>query len=317
MRILHLADLHLGVENYGRFDPSVGLSSRVVDFLGALDCAVERAPEVDLVLIAGDIYKTCSPAPTLQREFARRVRQLSRGAPVVLITGNHDVPNAAERASSVDIFAALEVEGVTVARRPELLRVETRAGAVEIAAQPFVPESRLKAEENYKALSIEESREKMEEFLIRSIQGMVQRRDLSLPGILLIHYTVRGVVLGGYAGRALFMPEVQLPLSVVADSAFDYVACGHIHKHQCLNRGAQPPVVYPGSIERVDFSEEEEEKGFVIADVARGQATWEFIPVPARRFVSLRINADAEDPTEKVLAALEERDLAGAVVRVA
>src|SRR5437870_4023370 len=57
IRVLHLADLHLGVENYGRFDPQRGFSSRVGDFLRALDAAVERAADVDLVVIAGDVYK--------------------------------------------------------------------------------------------------------------------------------------------------------------------------------------------------------------------------------------------------------------------
>jgi exonuclease SbcD len=187
---------------------------------------------------------------------------------------------------------------------------------VQIAAQPFLPESRLKAEEDFKGLTIEESRAKMEEMLCRSIDRMAEQRDLSLPGILLVHYTVRGTVLGGYAGRALLMPEIQLSLSTVTNPAFDYVALGHIHKHQCLNPGQQPPVVYPGSIERVDFSEEEEEKGFVLANVGRGATTWEFVPVPARRFVTLRVDADADDPTEKMLAALSGRDVADAVVRV-
>lgn len=317
MRVLHLADLHLGVENYGRLDPARGMSSRVMDFLRCLDEAVERAAEVDLVLIAGDIYKTCTPPPTIQREFAARVRRMSRRAPVFIITGNHDVPNAAERASSVDIFSALELEGITVARRPGLHAVPTRAGPVEIAALPFIPESRLKAEEAFKGLTIEESRAEMETALCKRIAQLAERRDPSLPGILMMHYTVRGAVLGGYSGnRALLMPEVQLPLHVVADERFDYVALGHIHRHQCVNPGAQPPVVYPGSIERVDFSEEAEGKGLVIAEVARGRASWQFVPVSARRFVTLRVKAEGEDPTEALVAGVTGRDVAGAVVRV-
>jgi exonuclease SbcD len=317
MRVLHMADLHLGVENYGRFDPARGLSSRIGDFLSCLDVAVERAAEVDLVLIAGDIYKTCTPPPTVQREFAARVRRMSRTTPVFIITGNHDVPNASERASSVDIFAALELEGVTVARTPGLKRVETRGGTVEMAALPFLPESRLKADEEFKELTIGESRERMEEMLTRRLQRLASERDPSIPGILLMHYTVRGTVLGGYSGnRALLMPEVQLPRHVVEDERFDYVALGHIHKHQCLNRGGHPPIVYSGSIERVDFSEEDEEKGFVIAEVARGRTTWEFVPVPARRFVTLKVSVEGEEPTEEVVAGVTGRDVADAVVRV-
>src|SRR6266852_5123739 len=102
--------------NYGRPDPLRGLNSRVGDFLRCLDAAVERAGEADLLLIAGDIYKTCHPTPTVQREFADRIKRMVRQCPVFILTGNHDVPNAAERASSVDIFSTLEVPGVAVGR---------------------------------------------------------------------------------------------------------------------------------------------------------------------------------------------------------
>ena len=66
MRILHFADLHIGVENYGRIDSSTGLSTRLMDFLGALDEVVEYSitEKVDLVLLAGDTYKNRDPSQT-------------------------------------------------------------------------------------------------------------------------------------------------------------------------------------------------------------------------------------------------------------
>ena len=72
MRILHFSDLHIGVENYGRPDPATGLSTRLGDFLAALDEVVDCAlnERVDLVLLAGDAYKGRDPSQTHQREFA-------------------------------------------------------------------------------------------------------------------------------------------------------------------------------------------------------------------------------------------------------
>ncbi len=321
IRLLHMADLHLGVENYGRPDPLRGLNSRIADFLRCLDAAVEAASGVDLVVIAGDIYKTCLPTPTVQREFADRVKRLARACPTFILTGNHDVPNAAERASSVDIFSTLEVPGVTVERMWGIHRIETAAGPVQIAAQAFLPESKLKAGEAFKGLSIEETRQKMEQVLCDNIAGMadrIERDSPEIPTILACHYTVRGAQLGGYGGRTLFLQDVQIPLSVVARPAFDYVALGHIHRHQELNLGQQPPVVYPSSIERVDFSEEKEERGFVLAEVSPGHTTWRHVATPSRPFVTIRATLPGEEPTAELLAAVERRagDIPGAIVRV-
>ncbi|MCA9886036.1 MAG: metallophosphoesterase, partial [Anaerolineae bacterium] len=93
MRVLHFADVHIGMENYGRTDAHTGLSSRVVDFLHRMDDMVDYAREhdVDLVIFAGDAFKTRTPSPTFQREFAWRIRDLAELAPVVMLVGNHDL----------------------------------------------------------------------------------------------------------------------------------------------------------------------------------------------------------------------------------
>jgi exonuclease SbcD len=89
----------------------------------------------------------------------------------------------------------------------------------------------------------------------------------------------------------------------------DYVALGHIHKHQDLSKGGQPPIVYPGSIERIDFGEVREKKGFVLADVAKGNTKWQFVTLKTRRFVDLNIEADsAETFMDDILAQLPEPD---------
>src|SRR5918912_1229400 len=129
-KMLHLADIHIGMENYGRTDPATGLNTRLQDYLQrfeeALTYALETEP-VDIVLIAGDIYKNRTPNPTHQREFARRLNRVVRaGIPVLMLTGNHDVPAASGRAHSVEIFDALEIPGVTIASRLRQHTLETR-----------------------------------------------------------------------------------------------------------------------------------------------------------------------------------------------
>ncbi|HTE17893.1 MAG TPA: exonuclease SbcCD subunit D [Armatimonadota bacterium] len=328
IRVLHIGDVHLGVELYGRPDPERGYGSRVGDFLAALERALGYASGADLILFPGDIYKNCDPSPTLQREFALRIRRVARDVPVVIIPGNHDLPQAYGRASSVDIFHVLDVENVEVLRRPEVVSVPTARGEVLIAPLPFMPRSRLLTQEETKGKSIPEVVELMRTKLIDAVEQMAvevtqlrQARGADLPAILMAHYTVQGAVFGGYGKGALLAPDVEMPLGVMKNDVFDYVALAHIHKHQSIPANdftGQPPVVYPGSVERVDFGEEGEDKVVVLAEVARGASTWQAAPLHPRPFLTLRLKADDVDPLESVKAQIEEKRerFRGGVVRL-
>jgi exonuclease SbcD len=106
--------------------------------------------------------------------------------------------------------------------------------------------------------------------------------------------------------------------SLVKDPLLDYVALGHIHKHQDLNPGAYPPVIYSGSIERVDFGEVADEKYFVIAQVVKGKTTWEARKLDGRRFIDKFISVkDRDEMIGKVPAALPSpKQLADAIFRL-
>ena len=113
-----------------------------------------------------------------------------------------------------------------------------------------------------------------------------------------------------------------LLLGNVSIPVFDYVALGHIHRHQVLME--QPPVVYSGSLERFDFGDEGEEKGFYVVNLDVGSkgkhVTYEFHKVNARRFTTVTIDIASEDtdPTAAVLKAITRHRAAieNAVVRV-
>src|SRR5207302_729550 len=122
------------------------LSSRLRDFCDTFDEAIERAirEPVDVVLFAGDAYKTRDPSPTYQREFARRIRRLAdAGIETILLAGNHDLPNAASRASATEIFGVLGLPNVRVSRRVETLRLDTRHGPLQVVTLPWVTRSAL------------------------------------------------------------------------------------------------------------------------------------------------------------------------------
>ena len=124
LRILHFADAHIDMANYGRHDPATGLPMRVLDFLKSLDAIVDAAiaEKVDLVLFAGDAYKDRTPAPTFQREWGKRIMRLSQaGIPTLLLIGNHDLSPSLGRANAIQEFDTLQVPHVRVISRPSLL----------------------------------------------------------------------------------------------------------------------------------------------------------------------------------------------------
>ena len=112
--------------------------------------------------------------------------------------------------------------------------------------------------------------------------------------------------------------DVILPLGLVCNPRFDYVALGHIHRHQDLNLGSHPPVVYPGSIERVDFGEVNEEKGFVIAQIEKGHTTYQWRKLPIRKFIDRSVTlVDELNVNDKIIAAMpSQEELKGAIVRL-
>jgi exonuclease SbcD len=321
VKVVHFSDVHLGVENYGRLDTSTGLFARLTDFLEAIDQIIDTAldQQADLVVFSGDAYKTRDPSPTYQREFARRIRRLSQaGLPTVLVAGNHDVPNAVGRAHTLEIFRTLEVENVYVARSPGVFDIETRHGPVQVGALPWIVRSSLLARDEFKNKSLEEINQALlerVEMVIQGEGGLVTRLKPDVPHILVVHGTVNGAMYGSERSVMLGQ-EMVLPLQLLKDTVWDYVALGHIHRHQALEPQRFPPVVYAGSIERIDFGEEREDKGFVIAEIERGNCSWAFHKLDARPFVTIRVTADGEDPTAQVIAAVERAPTQQAVVRV-
>lgn len=323
MRILHFSDAHIDMANYGRHDPESGLPLRVVDFLKSLDTIVQTAIEeqVDLVLFAGDAYKDRNPAPTFQREWGRRIMQLARAdIPALLLVGNHDLSPALNRAHALDSFVTLEVPRVKVLERPAFLGPDDLFGLpLQVIAIPWVSRSGLIAHLGLSAAEPEKVYAMMEERLTEMIHSWLEEADPALPLILTAHATVQGASYGGER-TVMLGKDLVLPGSLVKDPRFSYVALGHIHKPQDLNEGAQPPVVYPGSIERVDFGEAKEQKYFVVAHVDAARATkveWREL-TGIRPFIDRYVRLeDTEGINRRIQGALPGTEqLEGAIVRL-
>ena len=277
--------------------------------------------DADLVLFSGDAFRTRSPSTTHQREFAHRIRRLSdAGIPVVLLVGNHDVPVMSQRASSIEIFGTLAVPHVTVADAPSVHRIATKRGDVQVLAIPYPVRQRLLSREQFRRMTQDELDTAISEVLIGMVESLAGSLDETRPAVLMGHFSVEGATWG--SERSIMVGrDVALPVSSLIDPRWQYVALGHIHKHQNLNPDGAPPVVYAGSLERVDFGEERQPKGFCWVELEQVEsawrAAWQYVELPARPFVTVRVDVrEAEAPLETIRQTVAPFDLAGAVVRL-
>jgi len=320
--ILHFADAHIDMANYGRRDAVSGLPLRVLDFLKSLDTIVDTAinEKVDLVLFAGDAYKDRNPAPTFQREWGKRIMRLSRvGIPTLLLVGNHDTSPALGRAHTLDPFETLEVPNVLVIDKPSFLHPAELWGLpLQVIAIPWISRSGLIASQELPSSEPEKVDQAIEERLSVIVQNFLTEADPKLPIVLTAHASVQGAVYGGER-TVMLGGDLILPGSLVRDPRLDYVALGHIHKSQDLNENTHPPVIYPGSIERVDFGEAGDDKFFVIAHVERGHTVVEWRKLTGiRPFIDrhLRLKSPEEVTAQLQKALPHAPRLEGAIVRL-
>ncbi len=321
MKILHFADAHIDMANYGRHDPATGLPLRVLDFLKSLDTIVDTAisQKVDMVIFAGDAYKDRSPAPTFQREWGKRIMRLSQAQiPTLLLVGNHDISPAAGRAHAIQEFKTLQVPFVRVIDQPCFLGPDELWNVpIQIIGMPWIPRSGLMA--NTGETNSTEAFSRIEENIGDLVERWIGEADESLPIVLTAHASIEGAKFGGER-LVMLGNDLVLSGSLVKNQKLNYVAMGHIHKPQDVNEGYQPPVIYPGSIERVDFGEAKEDRFFVIADVENGKDTEvEWIELTGvRKFIDRRTvlnsNENVTDALKNALPSVKE--MSEAIVRL-
>jgi exonuclease SbcD len=183
--------------------------------------------------------------------------------------------------------------------------------------------SALLSKEDTKNLDFNQINQRMQQVLTNIIDTQAKKLDPRLPSLLAAHVWVSGARIGSEASMTIGQEHVLLPGNV-ANPAFDYVALGHIHRHQVLSQN--PPVVYAGSLERLDFGDEKDDKGFYLVEIepssetGQRQVSYQFQPVSGRRFVTIKVDIELQDtePTSTVLKAIAEKEsqVADAIVRL-
>ena len=319
INLIHVSDIHFGSgESHGRVNPSTGLNVRFEDFARALRQAVDYTIDkgADVFLFSGDAYKNASPEPVYQKTFASQLKRLSDAKiPVILLPGNHDQILKSSGSHAMSVFESLAVPGLVVIDQPRLLVLETAAGPLQVIAIPHVTRHLLMTHDKYAAMNSTD----IDRVLVRLVGDMLadfyNDLDPTIPTVVTAHMMLDRARAGAEE-ELMAGYTMTFPLELFINDRVDYVALGHVHKFQIL-REHKPSIAYVGSIERVDFSEENEDKGFIHAEIERGKVALTFHSISPRRFLTLEADLClAADPTASLLEVLAKSSLSGAVVRL-
>jgi exonuclease SbcD len=330
IKILHTADVHFGVENYGRIDNTTGLHSRLLDFARSFSFCVDKAiaENVDLFILAGDAYKTANPTPTHQKFLLQNLLRLqAAGIAIVIVVGNHDHPLSFGKAHALDVYSDLPLAGFYVFSRPGRITINTKNGPVQIVGIPWPSRQNLLTKSDFRYKDFDKITEYISSAVADIITRLASELDPSLPAVLTGHLTVSTGVFSGSEKRAVFGNDPLFLPSALAIAPFNYVALGHLHRHQNLGGKGSVPIIYSGSIERVDFGEVNDTKGFVLVEVEtypdgngsfKRIANVSFQPLPVRRMLEINVHlqADGDFFTKQILDEIKKIDLQDAIVKL-
>lgn len=319
MKIGHISDLHLGIDNYGKLNSETGINKRFIDFFNTFEFSLQTCVEksVDIILLGGDIFKNSFPSPTTQKMFAEKISVLLKNKiPLVILTGNHDAPMSFGKSSPIELYSSLGLESITVVSKPSSFTVKTKSGVLQLVCLPWPTTANFRTKEEAKTFSREEISQEVVKRCNFWLVQETKKLDKTLPSVILAHVNIRNAQFSGTERKALITPDPTFEVSDFKLEGIDYVALGHVHKFQNLNEKYFPPVVYPGSIERIDFGEEKNEKGFVIAEILE-ETKFEFIKTNPREFLTIEIDTkNSEDPMKLVIKKIKSENVKNKIIRL-
>lgn len=308
MRLLHTADLHIGLSRYS----TPGTTSRIDDFIATFRrfAEVAIAEKVDAVLIPGDVTNTRRPAPRELVGFAEPVSELTLANILTLVSsGNHDGPDQPGNpdTNALAWVHPLRLPNVKMITEPFTGLITTPSGAAfNLVAVPY-PHKRA-FDHLLPDLSPDERTEAISKKLEDGIDAMVDKARADHPEHPLIfmgHLSTVGAALGTEVSMR-FGWDVTVRTGIL--DRVDYGALGHIHRQQQVGEHSW----YAGSPDYIDFGEEGQTKGFLLVEVEqRKSPKVEVIDSHARRLRTIEMHR-----TNDGWKARPDDDVRGQVIRL-
>lgn len=293
-RAAHMADLqvyeHFTVAGKEEIDPESGKNVRLLGIHRCIRFAVDTMISTNCraCFIPGDATETHAPTPNEQNVLLVELQKLARHMPVFIEPGNHGLSKNPRDANALEFLRGRQ--NIFVVDKPSIFYQEgmsvntTPSGqwpqkdCVKIFVLPFPGKSIVESEADNK--SVAELNKAVSMKLKSVIDYFRTEIDPRVPNILLAHITVDGAL--GAESDEMLMYDPHIHPDELRE--FDYVALGHIHKYQKID-GLN--AYYSGSIDRMDFNEEEDKKGFILVEFNGRTPEVQFVETPARKFKTL------------------------------
>ncbi|MCB1113011.1 MAG: exonuclease SbcCD subunit D C-terminal domain-containing protein [Chlamydiales bacterium] len=272
MKILHTADWHLGRSLYGR--------KRYDEFSEFLDWLSKTIQDegVDALLVAGDIFDTCTPSNRAQQLYYRFLCKVSasRCRHVVIIGGNHDSPSFLD--APKELLHALNVYVVgsmTEALENEVVVLydDKRPEAI-VCAVPYLRDKDIRSVEPGETIDDKNSKlvEGLKQHYVDVCRIAEDKREefynsgyAGIPIIGMGHlFTAGGKTVEGDGVRELYVGSLAHVGKEVFPSSMDYLALGHLHVPQVV--GGAEHIRYSGSPIPMGYGEATQEKKVVLIE---------------------------------------------------
>ncbi len=255
IKILHASDFHLGVTFRGFIGDNVQ-EVRKNDFYRNVQRVFNEAlkRKVDIIIISGDVFHRSDPSNKDLVFISEQIGNVVKhGIKVVIIAGNHDRPKVL---GSVNPLLALVKANApnfyfiqSAPKKP--LLIDVKGKSIAIVAMPYIDPRAIRS------LNISYSG-----LFRRTINKLIEMIPSDVDYKIFVgHLTLSGAKINDIHG--IYLNEPSLNLEDIYYREFDYVALGHVHTPQKIREN----VYYAGSIERIDFSERNENKGFLIVEL--------------------------------------------------
>ncbi len=231
MKFLHVSDLHLGKRLYG-----CSLAEDQDSILQQILTLAAR-PDVDAILIAGDVYHRAQPQPDAIAQFSRFLTRLARlKKPAFITRGNHDGEAQLAYASPLLADSGIHISGIFDGAIPRI-PLRDAHGPLYVHLMPFFKP--YQARRCFPDDPIETYADAVAAVLRRA------EIDPAARNVLVTHHFIAGAQISDSEERSIGGLD-QIPADAFKD--FDYVALGHLHKSQTLGHGrlryCGAPLVY-------------------------------------------------------------------------